>query len=269
VAPPSALCYLTSFAVCFARHDMAHRRRKGTVNYKNDVLIKIVGEMLLNGEYGWQAVANAYQVTAKEETVCDTTDLKKHWMRNLCNNMKKPTGQTGEIFKHPIYRTAAHSRGESKNHAQMFIQHRAPQKEKKQSNIPCWAQRRRPSATTMSRPVLQVKEIIHKHRKCTLAQSSEVKKGRQIGSFVEILSPGFQRWKNCQPEEVMAVLNIIMILQQQYNQHNPSKTRSTVIAIEECKEHHGIWLPFWMSLCCLFGCHHVALLLAGRGNGNN
>ena len=71
-------------------------RRKGAVNYKNNVLIKIVGKILPNGEYGWQAVANAYQVTAKEETIRDMTDLKKHWMRNLFNNMKKPTGRTGE-----------------------------------------------------------------------------------------------------------------------------------------------------------------------------
>ncbi len=71
-------------------------RRKGTVNYKNDVLIEIVGEILPNGEYGWQAVANAYQVTTNEETICNTADPKKHWMRNLCNNMKKPTGRTGE-----------------------------------------------------------------------------------------------------------------------------------------------------------------------------
>jgi hypothetical protein len=62
----------------------------------------------------------------------------------------------------------------------------------------------------------------------------------------------------------MAVSNIIMILQQQYNQHNPIKMRSTVIAIEERKERHGVWLPFWVSPC-----RHVALLLAGRGNGNN
>ncbi len=35
-------------------------RRKGVVNYKNDVLIRIVGgEILPNGEYGWQAVALA------------------------------------------------------------------------------------------------------------------------------------------------------------------------------------------------------------------
>jgi len=72
-------------------------RKKGAVNYKNDVLIQIVGEILPNGEYGWQAVANAYQVAANEETIRDTTDLKKHWMKNLCNNMKKPTGRTGEV----------------------------------------------------------------------------------------------------------------------------------------------------------------------------
>ena len=71
-------------------------RRRGAVNYKNEVLIKIVGEILPNGEYGWQAVAIAYQDETKEETSRDTTDLKKHWIKNLCNNMKKPTGRTGK-----------------------------------------------------------------------------------------------------------------------------------------------------------------------------
>ena len=44
----------------------------------------------------------------------------------------------------------------------------------------------------------------------------------------------------------MAVSNTIMILQQQYNQHNPIKTRLIVIG----KEHHGenVWLPLWASL---------------------
>jgi len=71
-------------------------RRRGAVNYKNEVLIRIVGEILPNGEYGWQAVAIAYQDETKEEASRDTTDLKKHWIKNLCNNMKKPTGRTGE-----------------------------------------------------------------------------------------------------------------------------------------------------------------------------
>ena len=71
-------------------------RRKGSVNYKNDALIKIIGEILPNGEYGWDAVATAYQKIANEETLRDSADLKKHWIKNLCNNMKKPTGGTGE-----------------------------------------------------------------------------------------------------------------------------------------------------------------------------
>jgi len=71
-------------------------RRKGSVNYKNEALIKIIEGIMPNGEYGWDAVATAYQKVSNEEASRDTADLKKHWMRNLCNNMKKPTGGTGE-----------------------------------------------------------------------------------------------------------------------------------------------------------------------------
>ncbi len=60
--------------------------RKGTVNYKKKVLIKIVRKIMLNGEYGWQAIANAYHVEAKEGTICDTKDFTKHWIKNLYNN---------------------------------------------------------------------------------------------------------------------------------------------------------------------------------------
>ena len=70
--------------------------RKGALNYKNEVLIKVIGDILPNGEYGWQAVAIAYRSASKEDALCDTNDLKKHWIKNLCNNMKKPTGRMGE-----------------------------------------------------------------------------------------------------------------------------------------------------------------------------
>jgi hypothetical protein len=36
-------------------------RQVGAKNYKNDVLILIVAEILPNGKYGWEAVAIAYQ----------------------------------------------------------------------------------------------------------------------------------------------------------------------------------------------------------------
>jgi hypothetical protein len=63
------------------------------------VLIKIVGKIFPNGEYGWRVVAIAYQDATKEETTRNVTDLKKHWIKNQCN-MKKPTGQTGENNDH-------------------------------------------------------------------------------------------------------------------------------------------------------------------------
>ena len=68
----------------------------GAVNYKNNLLISIIKELLPNGEYGWQAVAAAYQEASKEDCVRDSTDVKKHWIKNLCNGMKKPTGSTGK-----------------------------------------------------------------------------------------------------------------------------------------------------------------------------
>lgn len=41
-------------------------------------------------------MADAYQTASGERTVRDGSDVKKHWLRKLCNNMKKPTGSTGE-----------------------------------------------------------------------------------------------------------------------------------------------------------------------------
>jgi hypothetical protein len=71
-------------------------RKKGAVNYKNDLLISIIAEILLSSEYGWQAVAAAYQEVSKEETIRETDDVKRHWVKNLCNGMNKPTGRRGE-----------------------------------------------------------------------------------------------------------------------------------------------------------------------------
>ena len=70
-------------------------RRKGARNYKNKLLIRIIAQVLPNGELGWQAVATAYKEAAGEDTVQNSDNIKKHWIRNCCNGMKKPTGQPG------------------------------------------------------------------------------------------------------------------------------------------------------------------------------
>jgi hypothetical protein len=71
-------------------------RTKGSVNYKYDVLINIINELLPNGEVAWEAVCTAYFTQSKEKALRNTTDVMKHWIENLCNNMQKPTGRTGE-----------------------------------------------------------------------------------------------------------------------------------------------------------------------------
>jgi hypothetical protein len=70
--------------------------KKGSVNYKNELLIDIVADVLPNGEYSWQTVSLAYPEQLKEEILCNSADMKKHWIKVLCNGMKKPTGWTGE-----------------------------------------------------------------------------------------------------------------------------------------------------------------------------
>jgi hypothetical protein len=66
------------------------------VNYKNKLLINIMEDVLPNGEYGWQTIALAYQEQLKEDILRDSADMKKHWIKVLCNGMKKPTGRMGE-----------------------------------------------------------------------------------------------------------------------------------------------------------------------------
>jgi hypothetical protein len=68
----------------------------GAKNYKNDVLIPIIAEILPNGEYGWEAIAIAYQEQSREPFKRNTNNIKRHWIRNLCKSLKKPTGKPGE-----------------------------------------------------------------------------------------------------------------------------------------------------------------------------
>jgi hypothetical protein len=72
------------------------RHPRGAKNYKNEVLINIIAGILPNGQYGWDQVAAAYMTEANEDILRDTDDLKRHWVKTLCNGMKKPTGGTGE-----------------------------------------------------------------------------------------------------------------------------------------------------------------------------
>jgi hypothetical protein len=69
---------------CFFKDVVMMPCRKGSMNYKNNLLINIVSAILPNGELGWQAVAHAYHEQLKEENVHDSSDPKKHWFKTLC-----------------------------------------------------------------------------------------------------------------------------------------------------------------------------------------
>ena len=81
---------------------------KGDVNYKNVMLINIISEILPNGEYGWQAVSFAYNEQSKEEQPCNTDDLKRHWIKTLCNGMHDRIHRCISIEKRILDKT--HSR---------------------------------------------------------------------------------------------------------------------------------------------------------------
>jgi hypothetical protein len=53
-------------------------RLKSAVNYKNDILINNILEILPNCEYGWQAVSFAYHEQSKEKDPRNTDTLKRH-----------------------------------------------------------------------------------------------------------------------------------------------------------------------------------------------
>ena len=77
-------------------------RRSGVPNYQNAILIRIVERLLPNGNEGWRLVALAYKEESGEENLRSEDDLKKNWVRKLCNNMKKPTGRMGADAKDRI-----------------------------------------------------------------------------------------------------------------------------------------------------------------------
>ena len=70
-------------------------RRVGIPNYNNRILIPIIEEILPNGSEAWRLVAAAYKEKSREANLRSEDDLKRNWVRKLCNNMKKPTGRSG------------------------------------------------------------------------------------------------------------------------------------------------------------------------------
>jgi hypothetical protein len=85
-----------NFFPAIRQFNITMARTNGSVHYKNDVLIDIINKLLPSSEVAWEAICTAYFTQLKEKALHNTTDVRKHWTKNLCNNMRKPTGRTGK-----------------------------------------------------------------------------------------------------------------------------------------------------------------------------
>ena len=64
----------------------------------------IVERILPDGAEEWCLVALAYREESKEEVLLSIDDIKKNWVKKLCNQFKKPTGRTGQDIKDQVAR---------------------------------------------------------------------------------------------------------------------------------------------------------------------
>ena len=69
----------------------------GAVNYKHDLLIDIVEELLPNGALGWQRVCQVYHQHSGEENICNWEQVRKNRLGSpsFCNGNEKPMGKKG------------------------------------------------------------------------------------------------------------------------------------------------------------------------------
>ncbi len=72
-------------------------RARGVPNYKNDIIINIVEQLLPHGLEVWWQVAAEYQRESGETTLHQGEDLQENWNKKLWNCMQKPTGKPGVL----------------------------------------------------------------------------------------------------------------------------------------------------------------------------
>ena len=72
-------------------------RKKGCPNYKKDILLNVISDVLPAGQVGWTTVANRYMIATSENLLRDGVDIKRHFIEKLCNKNKKPTGESGPV----------------------------------------------------------------------------------------------------------------------------------------------------------------------------
>ena len=69
-------------------------RKPGAKKYKEDLLMRIIGNLLPSGMDEWTAVADQYVLAAQESLERDPVHIKRHFTQKMCDGFKKPTGSS-------------------------------------------------------------------------------------------------------------------------------------------------------------------------------
>ena len=61
---------------------------RGVPNYKKDVLMNIIADILPTGALAWQRVDERYRISSSENIDRDPADIKRFFIQKLRNNNK-------------------------------------------------------------------------------------------------------------------------------------------------------------------------------------
>jgi hypothetical protein len=70
-------------------------RDRGSCNYKQAILLKVIDAILPGGQVAWPKVAERYHVLSGELLARQPEDVKRYFMEKCCDKGKKPTGTSG------------------------------------------------------------------------------------------------------------------------------------------------------------------------------
>ena len=76
-------------------------RKKGCPNYKKDILLNVISDVLPAGQVGWTTVANRYMIATSENLLRDGVDIKRHFLTPWLITEPKGQDHAQDMLRHP------------------------------------------------------------------------------------------------------------------------------------------------------------------------
>ena len=109
--------------------------RKGKPNYKSQTLLKAIRSILPASKAEWEEVARDYQMVTKEEDERGYEDVKRHFIKKMCDSNKKVTGSSGPaaliLASQKVYQEILEKEEEATTGARSHVKTKKPSKMKK------------------------------------------------------------------------------------------------------------------------------------------